>query len=499
MSHGRISSVLRFLSIVATVVGVALFGTGARLLWVHDHSGQGMLIHGSADPAVDPALDRTGDLPVGGAPPLSTRAAGAKASFVAGVSADRRYLVDQHGKPYLVRADAPWSILVDLSPADADGYFALRAQQGFNSAIVSLIGALKNGGPSDDGGTYDGVQPFVHGDVTSWNTAYWDRAHAELRSAAAHGITVFLYPIDGWTIGHAFTPRDVDQCVDYGRRVARWAADLPNIVWMTGGDYFSITNEPADGSDVDHCMDGMLRGIRSTGDVSPFSIQLGYEKSISTDNPFWRSRVDWSFAYTYYPTYRAVLESYARTPVLPTIMGEANYEGPDGHPDTPPTTDQTLRRQAAWSLTSGAAGEVYGSKAWDFPDDWRDDVRTRAVTEVNLIRDEVASLPWWRMVPDTADRLVTGGRGPEVMDDKPMDVLDNDYVTAALTPDGKAGLVYVPTARTITLDLGALAPGVHATWVDPTDGARKPVPLSSSLTTPGRNAGGDHDWLLELR
>ena len=50
-----------------------------------------------------------------------------------------------------------------------------------------------------------------------------------------------------------------------------------------------------------------------------------------------------------------------------------------------------------------------------------------------------------------------------------MDVLDNDYVTAARTPDG--------------------------TWPSST---RRPVPMSASFTPPGRNAAGAGDWLLVL-
>jgi hypothetical protein len=47
-------------------------------------------------------------------------------------------------------------------------------------------------------------------------------------------------------------------------------------------------------------------------------------------------------------------------------MGEANYEGENNQPETLPTTDQTLRRQVLWALTSGAAGELVGSHDWAF-------------------------------------------------------------------------------------------------------------------------------------
>ena len=97
---------------------------------------------------------------------------------------------------------------------------------------------------------------------------------AYLRLAADHGITVLLYPIDGWTIGRSFVPRSIDQCHRYGGKVAQRFRDLPNIVWMAGGDYWVTARDPARGTDVDHCIDAMMRGIREAGDARPFSIQL---------------------------------------------------------------------------------------------------------------------------------------------------------------------------------------------------------------------------------
>ena len=43
-----------------------------------------------------------------------------------------------------------------------------------------------------------------------------------------------------------------------------------------------------------------------------------------------------------------------------------------------------------------------------------------------------------------------------------------------------------------------MAAGTRAAWIDPTSGTRRPVPMSATFTTPGVNAGGDHDWLLVL-
>jgi len=478
-----------FLGLAVLAVALVAGASGAFVRWRQADQGQAMRI---------PDDGRTSSF----APP-PTSAPGGEARrqgrpFVTSVSPDGRYFLDQYGRPILVRGDSPWALMTRLSPQQARRWFADRQRQGVNAAIVSLIGASANGAPSDDGATFDGLLPFADGDVLRWQEPYWERVTAYLGMAAEHGITVMLYPIDGWTIGHSFVPKSIGQCHAYGAKVARHLGDLPNIVWMSGGDYVPAAEDLARGSDVDHCIDAMLQGIRETGDGRPFSMQLGARKSISTDNPYWAPRVDWSFVYTYYPTYKAVLDARRRRPAIPAVLGEANYEGENNQAETPPTTDETLRRQVLWSLTSGAAGEFVGSDDWEFHDGWEGRLSTRALTQVTRLRSLFSRMPWWRLVPDTANRLVTAGRGRQLTTDEPMDVLDNDYVTAARTPDGRLAVIYLPTGRTISVAPEAMAPGVRAAWVDPASGARRPVPMAASFTTPGRNSGGDGDWLLVL-
>jgi hypothetical protein len=139
-----------------------------------------------------------------------------------------------------------------------------------------------------------------------------------------------------------------------------------------------------------------------------------------------------------------------------------------------------------WSLTSGAAGDFHGSDDWEFHPGWERRLETRALGQVTRLRALFSSLPWWRLVPDTGSRLVTGGRGTELTTDEPRDALENDYVTAARTPDGRLAVVYLPTRRTITVDRAAMAAGTRAAWVDPASGpaARCPCPGPSPPRAP---------------
>src|SRR6202000_1622959 len=72
----------------------------------------------------------------------------------------------------------------------------------------------------------------------------------------------------------------------------------------------------------------------------------------------WGAVLDLNGAYTYSPTYAEVLHAYDASSSLPVFMQEANYEGE--HNTTDGGTVQNVRLQAWWSMTSGAAGQLYG-------------------------------------------------------------------------------------------------------------------------------------------
>src|SRR6202042_2355022 len=65
--------------------------------------------------------------------PEHVRFAGAfieKPAFPLKVSSNHRYLVDQHGEPFLVTGDSPQSLIGNLSEDEATSYVANRASYG---------------------------------------------------------------------------------------------------------------------------------------------------------------------------------------------------------------------------------------------------------------------------------------------------------------------------------------------------------------------------------
>src|SRR5262249_44447656 len=109
---------------------------------------------------------------------------------------------------------------------------------------------------------------------------------------------------------------------------------------------------------------------------------------------------------------------------------------------------------------------------------------------------------WYDLIPDQTHSVVTAGYGTFSNSGA---LGENDYLTAARTPDGALVIAYMPTLRTITVDMSQLAaPGV-ASWYDPSNGTFTAIagsPLANTgsrdLTPPGNNAAGDGDWVLVL-
>jgi hypothetical protein len=232
---------------------------------------------------------------------------------------------------------------------------------------------------------------------------------------------------------------------------------------------------------------------------------------VSTDVAFYEPLVNWNFAYSYSVVYAEMLTGYrhagsSRDP-RPVILGESNYQGENvtGGPDT---TNETLRRQQLWALTSGAAGEVTGSADWLFNTGWQNRLDTEWVTQAQKIRSMFETLNWSSLVPDDQTPVVIAGRGTKVANNGTLDVLQNDYVTAAQSADHTLTVVYVPTntgntnARTIMMDTAKLPGSYIAEWVDPTNATvRQPavIDAAGAVTTPGLHADGTRDWLLVIR
>jgi hypothetical protein len=418
-------------------------------------------------------------------------------------SANNRYLVDQNNNPYLMVGDSPQSAIGNLSMSEADRYFADRQAHGFNTVWINLLCGSYTF-CNADGSTKDGIKPFTTGsspsnyDLSTPNATYFSRADAIINSAASHDLTVILDPIETGAWLTTMQSNGVTKDTNFGKYLGNRYKTFPNIIWMSGNDFQSWSN-----ASDDAVVRAVAQGIQANDTAHIHSLELDFLTSSSLNDTNWANMIQLNASYTYYPTYAEVLKGYNQTPTMPDFMVEASYEfehngGTDG--GSPPN----LRRQEYWTMTSGATGQLYGSGHTDgIANGWlASDLDSIGVTELGYLTNLLQGRAWYDLVPDQAHTLVTVGYG--TFQNTGL-FANNDYVTAAKTADGSLALAYVPTAKTITVDMSRLSGAVTAKWYDVTAGTYATIsgsPFANSGTrqfaTPGTHSDGTSDWVLVL-
>jgi Protein of unknown function (DUF4038)/Putative collagen-binding domain of a collagenase len=434
-------------------------------------------------------------------------------TFPLKLSASSRYLVTQSGSPFLMVGDTPWSLIGALSEASASQYYADRAAHGFNTALSALL-CDNYTGCNANGTTFDGIAPFTSGngpgsyDLSTPNTAYFQRAHDDIAQAEADGIEVLLDPIEtgGWLTTLENNGPTKDKA--YGQFIGNFFKDLPNIIWISGNDFQSYTNS-TDNADAL----AVAQGIQAADPTALQTSELNFCAnggntcigSTSLDDASWTSVLGLNGAYTYSPTYADVLKAYNATPTLPVFMEEANYEQEQNNA-TDGGSLQNLRLQEWWTMTSGAMGQLYGchctwaTLANGFSNS---SIDTSGVAQLQNQTKLLNTLDWEDLAPDASHKLVTAGFGTF---SSTGSIDSNNYVTAAETPDGKLALAYLPKGGMISVAMGQMAGSTSARWYDPTNGtftsiAGSPFTNSGSqtFTPPSTNSGGGTDWVLVLQ
>jgi Protein of unknown function (DUF4038)/Putative collagen-binding domain of a collagenase len=408
---------------------------------------------------------------------------GAAPVYPVNVGPTGRYLVDRDGVPFLIVGDSPQSMIGNLSPADAELFFADRQARGFNTVWINLLCASYTG-CNADGSTFDGIAPFnVPGDLTTPNEAYFARVDTILRLAARYGLLVIVDPAETGDWLEILYANGEQNCRAYGQYLGRRYAGFDNILWMHGNDYQEWGPEP------DQFTTAVARGIKDADDRHLHTVELNFLVSSSTDDPAWAPIIDLNAAYSYDPPHAEILKDYNRNDGLPVFLVEAAYENEGADP-------LVVRSQAYGAVLSGATGQLYGhGTIWPFLSGWQDALNAPGAAQMPNFAALFQSRPWWDLVPDQDSSVIVSGR---------RDFGSEDYAPAARTSDGSLVLAYVPSARTLKVDMSRLSGPVVARWYDPTSGnfvaIADGLPNSGLLDidTPGDNAEGREDWVLVL-
>jgi hypothetical protein len=419
-------------------------------------------------------------------------------------SANGRYLTDSSGVPFLMMGDSPQSMIANISAQQMFGYMQNRQALGFNSILVDALCATYTGG-NGNGTSYDGKAPFTSGtdpsnyDLSTPNPAYFAELDALIRLAGTYHFAVLLDPIEtgGW-LG-TLENNGPQKAFNYGAYLGNRYRGFTNIVWHSGND-FQSWRDPSDNNLVHQVM----LGIASADPNHLQTIELDYLFSYSNEDTTLSDVLTLDACYTYFETYDCFVQAYASRPVLPLFLTEANYEYENNTGALPgPAGPYVLREEEYWTLTSGGAGQLYGSHyTWLFPPGWQSTLNSPGALEIKYVNSLFATLPWQNLVPDTSHQVVTAGYG--IYDGSNENLTTSTYCTTAWIP-GTNALTYCPQATTLTVNLGEFSGLTRARWYDPSSGiylriSGSPFRNSGShnFPMPGHNHDGDPDWLLVL-
>ena len=410
----------------------------------------------------------------------------ARPVFPLKVADSRRFLQDAAGHPFFYLADTAWQMLRRLDDAEMKRYLDKRKEQGFSAIQVQLLPEGWTDADTDPAG-----QPLLlaPGDLSQPNPAYFDRAASLLRAADRRGLLVTLSPAwlgcceGGWR--DRLKANGTAKCRAYGEWLGKRFRDHPNVLWLNGGD-----RDPGEWSaEVAAIAEGIATG-------APAQLQTAHPASTHTAAEAF-GRPDWLKVNTIYDyfagkaggwtkgfhVYRHAKAAAAAEPPMPFFLVESTYEGE--HKSTP----QTIRRQAWWALLGGACGQAIGNgRIWRMEPGWESHLDTPASRDMQALSDFFTRRAWWTLRPDHDRSALTGGTGSFNETSEPG---GDDFAAAAVSADRSLFVAYFPTTRDIQLapDIAAL----RLLWFDPTSAQVQPA---ASLTMPGRNAGGDFDWVL---
>jgi hypothetical protein len=445
------------------------------------------------------------------------RAPRVPAAFPLRAAAGGRHLEDQSGAPFLIKGEAAWLALVNLTEAEQEIYLAERAGKGFNLVEVMLTNHDYTGPPNPEPPANRlGERPFRRaGDLSTPDDAYFDRAVAFVDRAAAHGIAVLLAPnylgfdggAEGWwqALNAPVNTREV--CAAFGRYLGARFRDRRNVIWLAGGDF-----APPPGSEGEARHAAIVEGIRAAGATQPWTGHWNrdHRGGISSDQRRLAPLMDLEGVYQYADTYRYAVRAYLVQPPRPVFLLESTYEHEHAGSE-----NQPFRKAWWWTMLSGGSGVVWGNVfLWraesirglhraDYADgdgavsSWAAELDSPGTRQIAILHRFFEALPWHLLVPagKSGVRGITSGQG-----------LGPLHIAVAGTPQHDLVVAYVPPTggdrRRFRLDLSDLAGAARARWLDPAGGGfREDREVAAragevEFQVPGRNAGGEDDWVL---
>jgi hypothetical protein len=414
------------------------------------------------------------------------------------VSANGRYFVDEHGKPFLYLGDTCWLLFQRPNHEEVDEYLKDRASKGFTVIQAYVIRGLGQRHP-DGNSSLIGEPPFIDRDPTRPNDAFFKNVDYVVNRANELGLVMGLVTAKSWHVNkHPEKVFDEKNAYTFGKFLGERYKNNA-VMWYPGGD-------SGPGSDEATWI-AMAKGLK---DGSGGSQLVSYHGSGQTSSSTWFHKADWldfnsiqsghNFASD---SYAFVSRDYALSPTKPTVDMEPAYENHPTGAGKRRVDAHKVRTQAYAAMLAGAAGHAYGSLDlfWFFkPDDgpfpkdgfqdWRAALQYPGAGQMGLMRRLFEERPWYKLQPDQSVLASPAGDGPF-------------RLVAARAENGTFAIAYSPRGENLSIHLDKLSGvNVKAHWYDPRDGSWQDAGQFAAAAgthefTPP-SGGKQDDWALVL-
>ena len=388
------------------------------------------------------------------------------------VSSNKRFLTDNNGTPFLYHADTKWVVFQCDLLAQAETYFETRKQQGFTTIMLHILPFA----PQFKGNVNAyGDEPFLNGgfDITKPNEAYFKVCDQIIDLATQKGLFLTIFPIwqSDWQ-----QHMNVNNSTTYATFLGNRYKSYKNIMWVMGGD--------ANYSDKANEYNAIATKLKSIAPQQLITIHGAYDPSAQLSNASW---LDVNMAYSYNPVNAQISNEYAnRNPIRPIVLGESDYEF-----DWRNRGSDQMRVQAYHAMLSGACGHAFGNNPiWNASAGWQNAYYSEGAVGMTHLAALYNSIPWYNLVPDLSNEFLTNSNLGA----------DYEYSVASITSDGSLGLIYIPTSRTVTINMAKMSAANNAQWYNCKTGTYTAAgsALSNSGTRNFSTPNGGVDFVLIL-
>ena len=332
------------------------------------------------------------------------------------VSTDRRHFAYEDGTPFFWLGDT-WWMAFSSRMRWPEAVYALaddRVRKGF-SVVQLVAGLFPDMEWGDPRGGNDAGLPY-NADLTEINPAYFDEADVKIRHLVESGLMPCI--VGCW--GYFFNWIGQEKIEKHWRYiVARWSA-YP-VVWCLCGEatYAYHMSETHEQDSLDQ-KTGWSEVGRYVRQIDPMQRLITIHPiDCGRDNISDDSVLDFEMLQTFHldhesipVTARAMKVEYQRTPTMPVINGEVNYEGIMGG------CYDNVQRACFWiCMLSGAAGHTYGANGiWQVNEPgkpygasshdtnwgsrpWNDAMDLPGSGHVGIGKSILEAYPWWNFTP----------------------------------------------------------------------------------------------------